>query len=360
LYEVTKANNTVGARKSKQMQVLVAGGTGYIGSHTVVELLAAGYDVAIVDNFINSEPFILDNIRKVSGKNIPFTELDVTDKKAVFEYFEKEKNIGAIIHFAALKAVGESGQQPLRYYQNNLDTLFNLLAAAETFGVDKMLFSSSATVYGQPDKLPVTEESPVIAPESPYGNTKKMAEEIIRDVTKATTLKGICLRYFNPCGAHGSGLLGELPRGVPNNLVPYVTQTAAGIREKLSIFGDDYNTPDGTAIRDYIHVVDLAKAHVSALTRMAEGKQKSPFEIFNIGTGVGYSVLEVVKAFENVNNVKLNYAIAPRRQGDIETLYADTTLANNELGWKAEFGLNEMMASAWKWQQGLAKTTEKN
>lgn len=342
------------------MKVLVAGGAGYIGSHTVVELLAAGYDVAIVDNFINSEPFILDNIRKVSGKDFSFAELDVTDKSALFSFFEKEGDINAIIHFAALKAVGESGQQPLRYYQNNLDTLFNLLAAADKFAVNHILFSSSATVYGEPERLPVTEQSPVIAPESPYGNTKKMAEEIIRDVTKATTLKGICLRYFNPCGAHSSGLLGELPRGVPNNLVPFVTQTAAGIRDKLSIFGNDYNTPDGTAIRDYIHVVDLAKAHVSALGRMAGGKQKSGFEIFNIGTGTGYSVLQVVKAFENVNNVKLNYAFAPRRQGDIETLYADTTLANTELGWKAELGLNEMMASAWKWQQGLAKNTEKN
>jgi UDP-glucose 4-epimerase len=221
------------------------------------------------------------------------------------------------------------------------------------------LFSSSATVYGQAEVLPVTEKSPVIAPESPYGNTKKIAEEIIRDVTKATNLHGICLRYFNPCGAHASGLLGELPKGVPNNLVPYITQTAAGLRQKLSIYGNDYNTPDGTAIRDYIHVVDLAKAHVAALTRMDRGKQKEKFEIFNIGTGVGYSVLQVVNAFESVNGLKLNYEFAPRRKGDIETLYADTTLANNELGWKAELGLDGMMGSAWKWQIGLTKTQEK-
>lgn len=342
------------------MKVLVAGGAGYIGSHTAVELLAAGYDVVVVDNFINSEPFILDNIRKVSGKDFSFAELDVTDKDTLFSFFEKEKDIKAIIHFAALKAVGESGEQPLRYYQNNLETLFTLLAAAETFGVDKMLFSSSATVYGQPEVIPINEDTPVVSPESPYANTKKISEEIIRDVARATNLKGICLRYFNPCGAHNSGLLGELPRGVPNNLVPYITQTAAGLRNKLSIYGNDYNTPDGTAIRDYIHVVDLAKAHVAALKRMTEERQKSNFEIFNIGTGTGYSVLQVVQAFENANNLKLNYSIAPRRQGDVEILCADTTLANNELGWKAELGLNEMMASAWKWQQGLAKTTEKN
>jgi UDP-glucose 4-epimerase len=340
------------------MKVLVAGGAGYIGSHTVTELLAAGYEVAIADNFINSERFILDNIRTVSGKDFAFYEVDVTDINAVKQLFVKEGKVDAIIHFAALKAVGESGQQPLRYYQNNLDTLFTLLACAEEFGVENILFSSSATVYGQPDKLPVTEQSPVIAPESPYGNTKKIAEEIIRDVTRASNLKSICLRYFNPCGAHATGLLGELPKGVPNNLVPYITQTAAGLREKLSIYGNDYNTPDGTAIRDYIHVVDLAKAHVAALSRMAQNTQKNNFEIFNIGTGTGYSVLEVVKAFEEVNNLKLNYAFAPRRQGDIETLYADTTFANTELGWKAELGINEMMQSAWQWQQGLEVTKD--
>lgn len=342
------------------MKVLVAGGAGYIGSHTVVELLAAGYEVAIVDNFVNSEPFILDNIRKVSGKTFSFKELDLTDKTALFSFFEKEKDIAAIIHFAALKAVGESGLQPLRYYQNNLVSLFNLLECADKFGVGNFLFSSSATVYGQAEVLPVTEQSPVIAPESPYGNTKKIAEEIIRDVTKATNLHGICLRYFNPCGAHSSALLGELPRGIPNNLVPYISQTAAGLREKLSIYGNDYNTPDGTAIRDYIHVVDLAKAHVTALTRMAGGKQKEQFEIFNIGTGIGYTVLQVVNAFESVNGLKLNYEFTPRRKGDTESLYADTTLANNELGWKAELGLNDMMGSAWKWQQGLTQTQDKN
>lgn len=342
------------------MKVLVAGGSGYIGSHTVTELLAAGYEVAIADNFINSEPFILDNIRKVSGKDFAFYEVDVADIDALKKLFISEGKIDAIIHFAALKAVGESGQQPLRYYQNNLVTLFNLLACAEEYGVENMLFSSSATVYGQALELPVTEKSPVIAPESPYGNTKKIAEEVIRDVTKATNLKGICLRYFNPCGAHPSGLLGELPKGIPNNLVPYITQTAAGLREKLSIYGNDYNTPDGTAIRDYIHVVDLAKAHVSAINRMLKNQQQQPFEIFNIGTGTGYSVLDVVKAFEEVNNVKLNYAFAPRRQGDIETLYADTTYANKELGWKAELGIKDMMQSAWLWQQGLAKTADKN
>jgi UDP-glucose 4-epimerase len=341
------------------MKVLVAGGAGYIGSHTVTELLAAGYEVAIADNFINSERFILDNIRKVSGKDFSFSEIDVTDKNALKSLFEKEGKIDAIIHFAALKAVGESGHQPLRYYENNLVSLFNLLACADEFGVKHFLFSSSATVYGQPDVLPVTEQSPVIAPESPYGNTKKISEEIIRDVTKATDFKGICLRYFNPCGAHASALLGELPRGVPNNLVPYITQTAAGLRDKLSVYGNDYNTPDGTAIRDYIHVVDLAKAHVAAISRLTNAKQTAAFEIFNIGTGKGFTVLEVVNTFERVNNLKLNYAITARRQGDVESLYADTQLANTELGWKAELGLDEMMASAWSWQQGLAHLNEK-
>jgi UDP-glucose 4-epimerase len=337
------------------MKVLVTGGSGYIGSHTVTELLASEYEVVIVDNFTNSEPFILDNIRKVSGKDFTFYEVDVTNIDELKKIFISEGKINAIIHFAALKSVGESVQQPLRYYQNNLVTLFNLLTCADEFMVENILFSSSATVYGQPDMLPVTEQSPVISPESPYGNTKKIAEEIIRDVTKTSKLKGICLRYFNPCGAHKSGLLGELPKGVPNNLVPYITQTAAGLREKLNIYGNDYNTLDGTAIRDYIHVVDLAKSHVTSINRMIQNQQKQKFEIFNIGTGIGYSVLEVIKAFEEVNNIKLNYTFAPRRQGDIETLYADTSLANKELGWNAELDIKEMMQSAWHWQNILVK-----
>lgn len=335
------------------MKVLVTGGAGYIGSHTVTELLGAGFEVAVIDNFINSEPFILGNIRKLTGKDFAFAEVDVTDNEALEAFISNEKDIKAIIHFAALKAVGESQTEPLAYYRNNMVSLLNLLDCAEKFNIPNILFSSSATVYGEAGNKAITENTPVVAPESVYGNTKKIAEEIIRDVTKAKNLNGICLRYFNPCGAHESGLLGELPRGVPNNLVPFITQTAAGIREKLSIYGNDYNTHDGTAVRDYIHVVDLAKAHVAALNRMVNNKQKNKFEIFNVGTGKGNSVLEVVTTFEKVNNLKLNYVIAPRRQGDVESLYADTTLANTELGWKAERGLDEMMQSAWKWQQNL-------
>lgn len=336
------------------MTVLVAGGAGYIGSHTVAELLNAGHRVLVVDNFINSEAFVLNNIKTLTGKDFVFGELDVTDTKALAAFIEANPKPDAIIHFAALKAVGESQTQPLAYYQNNLDTLFSLLTVANQFNINKVLFSSSATVYGQVEKLPATEQTPVIAPESPYGNTKKMAEEIIRDVCKAKPiLQAIALRYFNPIGAHHSGLLGELPRGIPNNLVPFVTQTAAGIRPSLSIFGNDYNTPDGTAIRDYIHVVDLAQAHLAALTRMEQGHQTNNYEVFNIGTGRGNTVLEVVKTFEEVNKVKLNYTFAPRRQGDIESLYADPTLANQELGWYAKLTLADALKSAWAWQQNV-------
>ncbi len=336
------------------MKILVTGGAGYIGSHTVTELLGAGFEVVVIDNFINSEPFILNHIRQLTGKHFEFGEVDATDKKQLQGFLSGIKGIQAIIHFAALKAVGESGQEPLKYYQNNLVSLLNLLDCAEEYGIPNIVFSSSATVYGQPEVLPVTEQSPVIAPESPYGNTKKIAEEILRDIAAVKPLNAISLRYFNPIGAHHSAMLGELPRGIPNNLIPYVTQTAAGVREKLSIFGNDYNTPDGTAIRDYIHVVDLAKAHVAALNRMLGNKQKTRYEVFNIGTGKGNSVLEVVNAFEKINNVKVNYEIAPRRKGDIEVLCADTTLANQELGWKAERTLEEMLSSSWRWQQNLA------
>lgn len=334
------------------MKILVTGGAGYIGSHTAVELAAAGYDVFIIDNFSNSEPFIIDRIREITGKNIQFEKVDVANAEELQAFFNRNTDIKAAIHFAAYKAVGESKAEPIMYYRNNLVTLFNLLESCSSIGAEGVIFSSSATVYGQPEVLPVTEDAPLM-PESPYGNTKKIAEEVMRDYAHAKGLKGICLRYFNPIGAHTSALIGELPRGVPNNLVPFVTQTAAGIREKLSVFGNDYATEDGTAIRDYIHVVDLAKAHVAALNRMVGGKQNDVFEIFNVGTGTGFSVMQVINTFERVNNLKLNYAIAPRRPGDVECYYADTKRANEVLGWKAELGLDDMLQSAWKWQLSL-------
>ncbi len=334
------------------MKILVTGGAGYIGSHTAVELAAAGFDVLIIDNFCNSEPFIIDRIREISGANIAFENVDCTDKAAVLDYFKRNQGIQAAIHFAAVKAVGESNEKPLMYYENNLVSLFNLIHGCEANGVKGIIFSSSATVYGQAAVWPITESS-AIQPESPYGNTKHIAEDVLRDVAKATALKAICLRYFNPIGAHPSARIGELPSGIPNNLVPYVTQTAAGLRPKLSVFGNDYNTKDGTALRDYIHVIDLAKAHVAALKRMLDDKQKDGYEVFNIGTGTAYSVLEIITTFEKVNGIKLNYEIVGRRPGDVEWLCADTAFANNELGWKAELSLDEMLLSAWQWQQGV-------
>jgi UDP-glucose 4-epimerase len=333
-------------------KVLVTGGTGYIGSHTVVELYNEGYEVVIVDNLSNSKVDVLDNIEKIAGKRPAFYQFDICDAAQLLDLFKKEEDITSIIHFAASKAVGESVEKPLLYYQNNLVSLINLLNMMRQFEVSNIVFSSSCTVYGQPEKLPVTEDTPYQPAESPYGNTKQIGEEILRDTAKAyPQLKTIALRYFNPVGAHETALIGELPLGVPANLVPFITQTAAGIREQLSVFGSDYNTPDGTAIRDYIHVVDLAKAHVIALGRLIADKHKSNFEYFNIGTGNGYSVLETINAFEKANGVKVNYKIVDRRPGDIEQIYADTSFANKELGWKAELGLEEMMASAWKWQQ---------
>jgi UDP-glucose 4-epimerase len=283
-----------------------------------------------------------------------FYQFDICDREALQKFFDEQSDIAAIIHFAASKAVGESVEKPLMYYRNNLVSLMNLLEMMGTKNVPNLVFSSSCTVYGQPDQLPVTEASPIKPAESPYGNTKQISEEIIRDVIHAEpALHAIALRYFNPVGAHPSALIGELPLGVPNNLVPFITQTAAGIRKELQVFGDDYDTPDGTAIRDYIHVVDLARAHVVAVARMIEGKQKKPFEVFNLGTGNGFSVLEVIHAFEKATGVKLKYRIVGRRPGDIEKVWADTSFANRELGWKAERDLETMMASAWKWQQHL-------
>ncbi len=333
----------------KKQCVLVAGGAGYIGSHTTVELIAAGYDVVIADNLSNSEMRAVEGVRKITGIEVPFVQVDCCDREAFRKVFE-QYDFDSAIHFAASKAVGESVEKPMLYYRNNLTSLMNLIDLMHEFGRHNIVFSSSCTVYGEP----VTEQTPRKPATSPYGNTKQMSEDILRDSMKAFAgMKGIALRYFNPIGAHPSALIGELPRGVPQNLVPYVTQTAAGIRECLSVFGDDYPTPDGSCIRDYIDVTDLAKAHVAAIGRMVNGKSKSEYEVFNIGTGRGVSVLELVKGFERVNGVKLNYRIAPRRAGDIIAIWADPTLANTELGWKAERPLDETLASAWKWQQSL-------
>ena len=337
-------------------RILVTGGTGYIGSHTVVELQNSGYDVVIVDNLSNSSADVVDNIEKVSGIRPAFEKLDCLDLEGMDKLFTKYPGIKGIIHFAASKAVGESVQKPLLYYRNNLVSLINLLELMPKHGVEGIIFSSSCTVYGQPDVLPVTEEAPIKKAESPYGNTKQINEEIIRDtVASGSPINAIMLRYFNPIGAHPTALIGELPNGVPQNLLPYVTQTAMGIREKLSVFGDDYDTPDGSCIRDYIYVVDLAKAHVVAIRRLLDGKNKANYEYFNIGTGNGLSVLGLIKAFEKATGEKVIYKIVGRRAGDIEKVWADTTLANQELGWKAEVPIEETLANAWKWQQALMK-----
>ena len=335
-------------------RILVTGGTGYIGSHTVVELQNSGYEVIIVDNLSNSRADVVDNIEKITGIRPEFEQVDCLDYAGMDAVFTKYPGIKGIIHFAASKAVGESVQKPLLYYRNNLVSLINLLELMPKHNVPGIIFSSSCTVYGQPDKLPVTEEAPIKKAESPYGNTKQINEEIIRDtVASGSPIHAILLRYFNPIGAHPTALIGELPNGVPQNLIPYLTQTAIGIREKLSVFGDDYNTPDGSCIRDYIYVVDLAKAHVIAMNRILGNKQKDKVEVFNIGTGRGLSVLELIHAFESSTGVKLNYQIAGRRAGDIEQVWADPSYANNELGWKAETSIEETLRSAWNWQLKL-------
>jgi UDP-glucose 4-epimerase len=337
------------------MKILVTGGTGYIGSHTAVELLKKGYDVVIIDNLSNSHAAVIDRIEEITGKKPEFHQFDLIDREKTAAFFADHSDLDGIIHFAAFKAVGESMAEPLMYYRNNLDSLINILQGMKENGIKNLVFSSSCTVYGQPDELPVKETSPIKEAWSPYGNTKQMSEEILRFSVAAHGLKTIALRYFNPIGAHDSALIGELPLGVPNNLVPFITQTAIGLRKSLSVFGSDYNTPDGTAIRDYIHVVDLAKAHVIAVDRMIAGKGKSDMEIFNLGTGNGFSVLEVIQSFERVSGQKLNYQIVDRRPGDIEKVWADTSFANDELGWNAELSLDEMMASAWKWEKALAE-----
>ncbi len=334
------------------MKVLVTGGLGFIGSHTVVELQNEGYEVVIIDNCSNSSEEVLDGITKISGKQPIFEKIDLRDKPKVIDFFQRHQDVKGVIHFAASKAVGESVQIPLTYYENNIGTLVYLLQELQKKDDASFIFSSSCTVYGQADELPITEGAPVKPAESPYGNTKQIGEEIIRDTCKVTPqLKAIALRYFNPIGAHESGEIGELPLGVPQNLVPFITQTAVGLREQLSVFGDDYPTSDGTCVRDYIHVVDLAKAHVVALSRLIGNKNKENYEVFNIGTGTGSSVLEVINSFEKVSGEKLNYKMAPRREGDVTAAYADTSHANGELGWKATSSLDEAMSTAWKWEQ---------
>lgn len=338
-------------------KILVTGGAGYIGSHAVVELAQAGYEPVIVDNFSNSEARALAGLRDILGRDVPCHRVDCTDRAALQEVFRQEGNLQGVIHFAASKAVGESVQKPLLYFRNNVGSLVALLETMAEFGVENLVFSSSCTVYGIPDQLPVTEQTPTKPASSPYGRTKQMCEDVISDTAAAPDagLRAILLRYFNPIGAHESARIGELPLGVPNNLVPYITQTAAGIREKLTINGNDYDTPDGTNVRDYIHVVDLAQAHVVAVRRLLEKTGETNVEIFNVGTGRGNSVLEVVQTFEQVSGQPLNYAIGPRRAGDVPAIYADATKAEKVLGFKTEKTLAEALESAWKWQQALGK-----
>jgi UDP-glucose 4-epimerase len=336
------------------MKILVTGGLGFIGSHTVVELVNAGYEPVIIDDLSNSNVKILDQLAKIIGYKPKFYQFDLCDDNAVKDFAAKETDITGIIHFAASKAVGESVKLPLKYYRNNFYSLINVLEAYTGKALN-FVFSSSCTVYGQPDSLPVTEDAPVKAAQSPYGNTKQIAEEILKDLVAAgTSYKVISLRYFNPVGAHDSALIGELPIGVPQNLVPFITQAAIGKREKITVFGDTYNTPDGSCIRDYIHVVDLAKAHVAAI-KLMEQESFGGYDVFNIGTGNGSSVLEVIKAFEDATGVKLKYEIGPAREGDVEQVWGDVTKSTKKLNWKAGLDLSTMMSSAWAWENYIAK-----
>jgi UDP-glucose 4-epimerase len=336
--------------------ILITGGTGYIGSHTAVELIQEGYNVLIADNLSRSEHEVLDGIEKITGVRPVFEEIDICDLPRLKGFLDKYNEIDAVIHFAAFKAVGESVANPLLYYRNNIISLINLLEEMQARSVNNLLFSSSCTVYGQPDELPVTESAPVKKAGSPYGHTKQISEDIIENCIIANRqLRSVSLRYFNPIGAHPSALIGELPRGVPDNLVPFITQTAIGLRDEIKVFGDDYNTPDGSCVRDYLHVTDLARAHVVAIKRLLENKVKKPYEVFNLGTGKGVSVLEMLRTFEKVNSLKLNYSITSRRPGDVEKVWADTSYANKELGWRAESSLEETLVSAWKWEKYYRK-----
>ena len=337
-----------------KQKIVVTGGLGFIGSHVVVELQKEGFDVVIIDNLSNSSIEVLKGITAITEKKPAFEKFDLRDKSLVIDFFKRHHDVVGVIHFAASKAVGESVNLPLLYYENNLNTLIYILQELHKKNEAHFIFSSSCTVYGQADSLPITESASVKIAESPYGNTKQIGEEIIRDTCKISeNIKAIALRYFNPIGAHESAKIGELPIGTPQNLVPFITQTAIGLREQLSVFGDDYPTKDGTCIRDYIHVVDLAKAHVAALKRLIEGHNTDNYEVFNIGTGKGSSVLEVISTFEDVSNQKLNYKIVDRREGDVVSAYADTSKANKVLGWKAELSLKDGLSSAWKWEQTL-------
>jgi UDP-glucose 4-epimerase len=336
------------------MKILVTGGLGYIGSHTVVELQNEGFKVLVIDNLSNSSIAVLDGIEAITEKKPEFEELDLKNKLAVKDYFKRHQDIAGVIHFAASKAVGESVEMPLHYYENNINALIYVLQELSQLNQQNFIFSSSCTVYGQADELPITESATIKLAESPYGNTKQIGEEIIKDTCNVNAnLNSIALRYFNPIGAHQSGNIGELPLGVPQNLVPFITQSAIGLRGELSVFGDDYPTEDGTCIRDYIHVVDLAKAHVLALQRLLNRKNENNFETFNLGTGKGSSVLDVIQSFEKVSNQKLKYKITDRRAGDVIAAYADTGKANTALGWKAELTLDDAMSSAWQWEQKI-------
>lgn len=337
------------------MKILVTGGTGYIGSHTAVELQNSGFEVLIIDNLSNSSADVIDRIGDITGTKPEFEQTDLCDEKKLKEFFTKHNDIKAVIHFAALKAVGESVENPLLYYRNNISGMINLLEEMLRSGVNKIVYSSSCTVYGEAEELPVTEDSPIKKAESPYGFTKQAGEQLLTDLARVKDIKSTILRYFNPAGAHDSSLIGELPIGVPNNLVPYITQTAAGIRDTLTVNGNDYDTPDGTNIRDYIHVTDLAKAHVTALERILNDKITDKTEVFNLGTGRGNSVMEVINSFEKVTGLKIKYKIGPRRSGDVVRIYSDTRKANEILGWKTERDLDNMMLTAWNWQKHISK-----
>jgi UDP-glucose 4-epimerase len=335
-------------------KILVTGGTGYIGSHTVIELIKLGYEVLVFENLSNSKAEVIDIIESITAVRPHFEKIEMCDKAELADYFSKHSNIAAVIHFAGMLQVAESVENPLKYYHNNMFSTINLLECMVANRIKNIVFSSSCTVYGNPTQLPVTETAPVQKAMSPYGNTKQMGEEILENVAKANDINVITLRYFNPIGAHESAKIGEIQHGVPHHLIPYITETAAGIRKQLNVFGGDYQTHDGTCVRDYIHVVDLAKAHIAAISRLLSEKNETKLEVFNIGTGLGYSVLDIISAFEKATNIKINYQIVDRRPGDVEAVYADTTLAEQKLNWKTVLSIEDMMRSAWNWEQALA------
>ena len=339
---------------NKMKKILVTGGTGYIGSHTVIELIKLGYEVLVIDNLSNSKAEVIDIIESITAVRPHFEKIEMCDKAALANYFSKHSDIAAVIHFAGMLQVAESVENPLKYYHNNMFSTINLLECMVAYKIKNIVFSSSCTVYGNPTQLPVTETAPVQKAMSPYGNTKQMGEEILENVAKANDINVITLRYFNPIGAHESAKIGEIQHGVPHHLIPYITETAAGIRKQLNVFGGDYQTHDGTCVRDYIHVVDLAKAHIAAISRLLSQNNEAKLEVYNIGTGLGYSVLDIISAFEKATSIKINYQIVDRRPGDVEAVYADTTLAEQKLNWKTVLSIEDMMRSAWNWEQALA------